>query len=152
MVEHLEADIIIIGAGCVLASHLTEAPNLQVITLEAGTRARSLLDYIPGMTIKLIGNLEADWAHIAEPDPSFNGQQLRWSAGRMIGGDSINGLAYIRGLQRDYDDWKAAGCSGWSWADVEPYFRKAEGFEDDSLPSMGKDGPLGVSRIAHYIR
>ena len=85
----------------------------------------------------------------AEPDPSLPAvASLYWSGGRMLGGSSgINGLVYIRGLRRDYDDWAAAGCTGWSWRDVEPYFRKAEHFEHDGHESLGREGPYTVSRI-----
>jgi choline dehydrogenase len=66
----------------------------------------------------------------------------------MLGGGSgINGMVYIRGLRRDYDEWAAAGCSGWSWNEVAPYFRRAEHFEDGDLASLGTSGPLAVSRI-----
>jgi choline dehydrogenase len=66
----------------------------------------------------------------------------------MLGGSSaINGLVYIRGLRRDYDAWETAGCPGWSWHDVEPYFRRAEGYEGDDHGSLGRDGPYAVSRI-----
>jgi choline dehydrogenase len=66
----------------------------------------------------------------------------------MLGGSSsINGLVYIRGLRRDYDDWASAGCPGWSWQDVEPYFRRAEHFEQGDLDSLGHDGPYTVSRM-----
>ncbi len=151
MTDALEADIVIIGAGsagCVLASRLTENPNLQVILLEAGGGTRGFLGDIPGMTMKYIGNPQTDWGHMAEPDPTLNSRSLMWSGGKMLGGgSSINGMVYIRGLQRDYNDWAACGCTGWSWADVVPYFQKAEGFESDDLTSLGKTGPLSISRI-----
>jgi choline dehydrogenase len=66
----------------------------------------------------------------------------------MLGGSSsINGLVFIRGLRRDYDDWASAGCPGWRWRDVEPYFRRAERFEQGDLDSLGRTGPYTVSRI-----
>jgi choline dehydrogenase len=147
----LEADLVIIGAGsagCVLAHRLSEESNVQVLVLEAGERGCSFLTDVPGLTMRLMGNPQTDWCHIAAPDPSLNGRALIWHAGKMLGGGSgINGLVYIRGLQRDYDDWAAAGCRGWSWSDVVPYFRRAEHFEDGDLASLGTSGPLSVSRI-----
>ena len=148
----LDADVVIVGggtAGCVLARRLSEAhPQLQVILLEAGDAKGSFVTDIPGMTVRLVGRPRTDWCYAAEPDPSLGGRVLHWSGGRMLGGSSgINGLVYIRGLRRDYDDWAAAGCPGWGWQDVEPWFRKAEQFEDDGHGSLGRDGPYAVSRI-----
>ena len=147
----MDADIVVIGggsAGCVVAGRLSEESGLRVLLLEAGERRPSFATGVPGMTMRLIGNPATDWGHMAEPDPTLNGRRLMWSAGRMLGGgSSINGLVYIRGLQRDYDAWRDAGCTGWGWDDVVPYFRRAEHFEDASLPSLGTAGPLAVSRI-----
>jgi choline dehydrogenase len=147
----LEADLVIIGAGsagCVLAHRLSEESNMQVLVLEAGERGSSFLTDVPGLTMRLMGNPQTDWCYIAAPDSSLNGRALIWHAGKMLGGGSgINGLVYIRGLQRDYDDWAAAGCRGWSWSDVVPYFRRAEHFEDGDLASLGTSGPLWLSRI-----
>jgi choline dehydrogenase len=151
MPAQLEADLVIIGAGsagCVLAHRLSEESNLRVLVLEAGERDSSFLTDVPGLTMRLMGNPQTDWCHIAEPDPTLNGRALIWHAGKMLGGGSgINGLVYIRGLRRDYDDWAAAGCRGWSWDDVAPYFRRAEHFEDGELASLGTSGPLSLSRI-----
>ena len=151
MSSKLEADIVIIGAGsagCVLAERLSEDPAVQVLLLEAGTRGSSMLNDTPAMTVKLIGNPQTDWNHVAEPDPTLNGRAVGWAAGKMLGGSSaINGLVYIRGLQRDYNDWAREGCSGWAWNDVEPYFKKAEGYADDGHESLGRNGPYALSRI-----
>jgi choline dehydrogenase len=151
MPVQLEADLVIIGAGsagCVLAHRLSEQSRLQVLVLEAGERDSSFLTDVPGLTMRLMGNPRTDWCHVAETDPTLNGRALIWHAGKMLGGGSgINGLVYIRGLQRDYDDWAAAGCTGWSWRDVVPYFRRAERFADGDLASLGTSGPLWLSRI-----
>jgi len=147
----IEADIIIAGggsAGCVLAHRLSANPALRVLLLEAGGGAGGWLANTPGMTYRYIGNAKTDWCYVTEPDPSLGGRSSTWSGGRMLGGGSaINGLVYIRGLARDYDDWARAGCAGWSWAEVEPCFRRAERFEEDACPSLGREGLLSVSRI-----
>lgn len=150
--ERIEADVVVVGggsAGCVVARRIADAvPQLQVVLLEAGDDRNGLLTEIPGLTVKLMGNPRTDWCYPAEPDPSIGGRVKHWSGGRLLGGSSaINGLVYIRGLRRDYDDWAAAGCPGWSWQDVEPYFRKAEHFEDAGHQSLGREGPYRVSRI-----
>jgi choline dehydrogenase len=155
MSEDLEADIVIVGAGsagCVLANRLTEDPNLKVALIEAGEKKPSFATDVPGMTMRLIGNPASDWCHMAEPDPSLDGRSLMWSAGRMVGGgSSINGLVYIRGLRRDYDDWEEAGCPGWGWNGVEPYFRKAERYDEKGAPSLGREGNLFVSNIRSLL-
>jgi len=147
----LEADVVIIGAGsagCVLAHRLSEDPKVQVLILEAGEKTRSFVGDVPGFTMKLIANPRTDWSHMSLPDPTLNNRALMWSGGKMLGGgSSINGMVYIRGLRRDYDDWAKMGCTGWSWGDVLPYFRRAECFEEDGAESLGKRGPLSVSRI-----
>ena len=147
-----EADVVIVGggtSGCVVARRLADAnPTLQVALLEAGDSAGTFVTDIPGMTVRLMGQPRTDWCYQAEPDPSLIGRVLYWSGGRMLGGSSgINGLVYIRGLRRDYDDWAAIGATGWDWSGVEPYFRKAECFEDGGLDSLGHAGPFTVSRI-----
>src|ERR1700683_4360029 len=91
-----EADVAIVGAGsgaCVLANRLSEDSRVQVLILEAGERDRSFLADVPGLTMRLMGNPQTDWCHIAEPDPTLNGRALVWHAGKMLGGGSgINGL------------------------------------------------------------
>lgn len=146
--DPLEADVVIVGAGsagCVVAARLSEEAGLKVLLLEAGDRQPSFVSDVPAMTVRLVGNPSSDWSHLAEPDPTLDGRRLIWSGGRMVGGSSsINGLVYIRGLQRDYDDWASAGCHGWGWKDVEPFFQRAEGFGGKGSPSLGRDGPLSV--------
>jgi choline dehydrogenase len=148
MAERSEADVVIIGAGSagsVLANRLSENPRLRVVVLEAGEAGRSFIGDVPGFTMRLMGNRAKDWCHVAEPDPTLGNRVLIWHAGKMLGGgSSINGLVYIRGLRRDYDDW---GEAGWSWDEVVPYFRRAERYQGDGSPSLGRDGAVGVSDI-----
>src|SRR5580765_5665251 len=147
--DTVDADVVIVGggsAGCVLARRLADQDrSRKVVLLEAGETAPGFVTDIPGMTVRLMGQPRTDWCYPAEPDPSLRGRVTYWSGGRMLGGSSsINGLVYIRGLRRDYDDWATLGCPGWSWQGVEPYFRKAERIEDGGLASLGNDGPFTV--------
>ena len=107
-----QADFVIIGggsAGCVLANRLSENPANQVVLLEAGGTADGFWNRLPAAGMKLLGNPESDWCFQTEPDPSLNGRQGFWNAGRMLGGgSSVNGMIYIRGDRSDYDDWAAS--------------------------------------------
>ncbi|MGE0384738.1 MAG: GMC family oxidoreductase [Gammaproteobacteria bacterium] len=143
-------DYIIAGAGsagCVLANRLSEDRSVRVLILEAGGAANSPLISTPGGSIALMQNPKYDWSYETEPDPSIAGRQLRWSGGKALGGSSsINGMVYIRGLRRDYDEWvQEFGCPGWGWNDVLPYFVKSETFNGPPSQAHGYNGPLQVS-------
>ena len=151
-----DADVIIVGAGsagCVLAARLSEDPRLKVLLVEAGPKGGGFLVDMPAGTFRLMGGA-LDWGYPTEPDPSVGGRSFQWSGGRLLGGSSaINGLVYIRGQRRDYDDWVAAGARGWSWDEVFPYFLKAERFEGAKEQSHGQFGQLSVSpgRTQHVL-
>ena len=144
------ADYVIVGggsAGSVLASRLSENPANQVILLEAGGRADGFMARMPAGGLTFLGKPDRDWCHQTEPDPSLDGRTSYWNAGRLLGGSSsINGMIYIRGDRRDYDEWAAMGCTGWDWESVLPFFRKSESFEGPADQTHGKLGTLGVSR------
>jgi choline dehydrogenase len=145
----LEFDYVIVGggsAGCVLANRLSADPSVRVALLEAGGRDWYPWIHIPVGYFKTMNNRAWDWCMTTEPDPGLNGRSIRWPRGKVLGGSSsINGLLYVRGQPRDYDVWAQMGNRGWSWSDVEPYFRKAEGGVaiDDGV--LGTEGPLSVS-------
>ncbi len=145
-----QADFVIIGggsAGCVLANRLSENPAHRVVLLEAGGTADGFWNRLPAAGMKMLGNPESDWCFQTEPDPSLNGRQGFWNAGRMLGGgSSVNGMIYIRGDRSDYDAWAADGCTGWGWNDVLPHFRKSEAFSGAPDQTHSTLGLLGVSR------
>jgi choline dehydrogenase len=124
-------DVIIVGAGaagCVLASRLTEDPDLSVLLVEAGPRDRRLEIRIPAAFSKLYRS-ELDWGYSTVPQRELDGREIVFPRGRVLGGSAaMNAMMVLRGHRGDYDGWAAAGCTGWSWADVEPAFaRSAEG-------------------------
>ncbi|MDG2002018.1 MAG: GMC family oxidoreductase N-terminal domain-containing protein [Novosphingobium sp.] len=150
------ADYVIAGggsAGCVLANRLSENPENTVVLLEAGPGADGFMNRMPSGGMIKLGKPETDWCLTTEPDPSLNGRQQFWSAGRMLGGgSSVNGMIYIRGDRKDYDSWASElGCTGWSWNEVFPFFLKSEGFTGQPSQTHGTTGPLGVSepRMKH---
>lgn len=144
----IDADYVIVGggsAGCVLAARLSEDPAVAVVLLEAGGRSSSFMHRMPAGGMKMIFG-PSDWAHLTEPDPSLNGRQVAWNAGKLLGGgSSINGMIYIRGDRADYDEWASdLGCTGWSWDEVLPYFKKSEDYDGEPSQTHGSTGPLGV--------
>jgi choline dehydrogenase len=143
-------DYVIIGggsAGSVLAARLTEDPDTSVLLLEAGGANTSVLVRMPLGVGQLIKDRnDFNWGFWTEPEPHMNDRKLWWPRGKGLGGSSaINGMIYIRGHARDYDQWRQMGLGGWSYADVLPYFRKSEGYQDGETPFHGGHGPLNVS-------
>jgi choline dehydrogenase len=133
MTSTFEADFIVVGAGtagCALASRIAGDGESRVLLLESGEDSASLRLRMPGAVLSLMGDPRYDWNYVSAPDASRRNRPVRWSAGRAVGGGSaINGLVFNRGLARDFDAWDAAGCTGWSAADVLPYFRRLERFD-----------------------
>jgi choline dehydrogenase len=121
-------DVVVVGAGaagCVLASRLTEDPGLSVLLLEAGPRSRKLEVKIPAAFSRLYRS-KLDWGDSTVPQPALDGREVVFPRGRMLGGSaSMNAMMVLRGHRADYDAWAAAGCSGWGWEDVEPYFARS---------------------------
>ncbi|MCW3782099.1 GMC family oxidoreductase [Defluviimonas salinarum] len=144
------SDYVIVGggtAGCVLAARLTEDPSVSVTLIEAGPENRGLLVQMPAGLGALYDKGALHWPFKAEAEPYAADKVLPYKMGRVLGGSSaINGLVWARGNPRDFDDWAEAGCTGWSWADIEPIFRRIEDFKDENDPHMGHDGPIPVKR------
>ncbi len=141
-------DYIIIGAGsagCVLANRLTAQPNTTVLLLEAGMPDKVTEIQIPAAFSKLFKG-PLDWNYTTEPQPECNRRQLYWPRGKVLGGSSsINAMIYMRGHATTYDDWEKQGNSGWSYADVLPYFKRGEHQERGADPYHGTQGPLNVA-------
>src|ERR1700723_3773956 len=147
------ADYVVAGAGsagCVLARRLAES-GASVILLEAGGRDRTRLVRKPGM-IAIFHNVPAlkkrlDWGYYTAPQTAALGRRLPQPRGWVLGGSgSINGMLFVRGNRKNYDDWAAAGCRGWGYADVLRSFKRMEDWEDGASDVRGAGGPIRVTR------
>jgi choline dehydrogenase len=120
-------DYIVVGAGtagCLLANRLSADPAVRVLLLEAGGKDDYIWIRIPIGYLKTKNNPRTDWCFKTEPEPGLNGRVIDYTRGRVLGGcSSINGMIYMRGQARDYDQWRQMGNRGWGWDDVLPVFR-----------------------------
>ena len=141
-------DYIIVGAGsagAVLANRLTEDAAVRVLLLEAGPKHHDWRIEMPTAMSEAIKSPRFNWHYQTEPEPHLNNRVIDQDRGRVLGGSSsINGMLYIRGHARDYDRWAQSGCAGWSYADVLPYFKRAERHDKGGDAYHGGDGPLAV--------
>lgn len=148
-----EFDYVIVGAGsagAVLAHRLSEDPSVRVCLLEAGGRDSSPLISTPIGVAFLSKDPRHTWGFASSPQAALDGREVSIPRGRVLGGSSaINGMIYIRGHRADYDDWAKAGCAGWDYDSLLPYFRKSERNTREGIDTEvhGTDGPLSVSDL-----
>ncbi len=149
-----EYDYIVVGsgsAGAIVAARLAEDPDVSVLLLEAGGSDRTTLVRVPGM-ISIVHQIpqlkkKVDWGFHTVAQRGLDGRRITFTRGKVVGGSSsVNGMIYLRGNPQNYDDWSAQGCSGWSYREVLPYFKKLEDHEDGESDQHGVGGPIRVSR------
>ena len=151
--QAVEFDYVIVGggsAGCVLANRLSADPAVRVALIEAGPSDASRWVSIPAGLIGTVPSKRLNWAYETVPQIGLNGRRGYQPRGKVLGGSSsINAMCYVRGHRSDYDDWSAAGCTGWSYDEVLPYFKRSEGCLIPGLDPRfhGVDGPLKVSAL-----
>lgn len=141
-------DYIVVGAGsagCAAAARLAET-GASVLLLEAGPVDKNIWIHVPLGYGKTMFNPTLNWMFETQPNPQLNGRKVKQPRGKMLGGSSsLNGLLYVRGQHRDYDDWVDMGCPGWGWRDVLPVFKRSEDQQRGADEWHGVGGPLSVT-------
>ncbi|PWJ13250.1 choline dehydrogenase [Jannaschia seohaensis] len=151
----MRADYVIVGAGsagCAIAYRLAEAGKSVLVLEHGGTDAGPFIQ-MPGALSFPMNMARYDWGYRSDPEPHLGGRRLACPRGKVIGGSSsINGMVYVRGHARDFDHWAEQGADGWAYADVLPYFKRMENWDDGGHGGdpawRGTDGPLHVTRGA----
>jgi choline dehydrogenase-like flavoprotein len=144
-------DYIVVGGGstgCVVAARLSEDPAIRVLLIEEGPRDLNPYIHIPGAYYKTAqGDLlkRIPWEPMAEQERTETPTMVQ--ARVLGGGSSVNAMIYIRGVPGDYDHWVDLGAEGWGYADVLPFFKRAEDNNRFCNEAHGVGGPLGVSDI-----
>ena len=146
-------DYVIVGAGsagCVLASRLTENPDVRVLVLEAGPPDTADEIHIPAAVSQLFQG-PYDWNYQTIPQQRAGDRSIYWPRGRVLGGSSsINAMIYIRGSRHDYDTWRDEyGCDGWGYTDLLPYFLRSEHNSRGESAWHGASGPLSVQDLRY---
>jgi choline dehydrogenase-like flavoprotein len=143
-------DFVVVGGGsggCTVAGRLSEDPNVSVAVLDAGGRNDNWVVTTPFALVLMVAGNVNNWAFSTVPQKGLNGRIGYQPRGKGLGGSSaINAMVYIRGHRADYDQWASLGNAGWSFADVLPYFKRAEDNADFDGEYHGKGGPLSVNK------
>ncbi|HEY2258039.1 MAG TPA: GMC family oxidoreductase N-terminal domain-containing protein [Variovorax sp.] len=147
-------DYIVIGggtAGALMCNRLTRDAGKRTLLIEAGGKDDYHWIHIPVGYLYCIGNPRTDWLYNTEPDAGLNGRTLRYPRGKTLGGSSsINGMIYMRGQSRDYDQWAAlTGDESWRWSNVLPAFRQHEDYYlgADALHGAGGEWRVEKQRL-----
>ncbi|ABG41102.1 choline dehydrogenase [Paraglaciecola sp. T6c] len=142
-------DYIIVGAGsagCVLANRLSEDANNQVLLLETGGSDKNIFIKMPTALSIPMNTEKLAWQFHTEAEPYLDNRKMHCPRGKVLGGSSsINGMVYVRGHAKDFDEWQEHGAQGWDYQSCLPYFQKAETFYLGKDAYRGDKGPLGVN-------
>ena len=144
-------DYIIVGAGtagCLLANRLSADSSKRGLLLEAGGKDNYHWIHIPVGYLYCIGNPRTDWLYKTLPDKGLNGRSLRYPRGKVLGGcSSINGMIYMRGQARDFDQWAAkTGDDDWKWDNCLPFFVQHEDYHGGLNEFHGVGGEWRIEK------
>ena len=147
-------DYIIVGAGsagCVLANRLSEDANTTVLLIETGGSDRSIFIQMPTALSIPMNTKKYAWQFETEAEPHLDNRKMHCPRGKVLGGSSsINGMVYVRGHAKDFDEWAESGATDWDYAHCLPYFKKSEQWaladkHPETSEYRGSEGPLGVN-------
>lgn len=141
-------DFVVVGggsAGSVLASRLSENPDVDVLLIEAGAARGTAATTVPAAWRGLAGT-DADWRHSTVSQSGLDGRSVDYPQGRLLGGSSsINAMMHLRGHRGAIDLWEKLGAPGWGFDDLLPYYQRTESTHGRDRAFRGVDGPLRVS-------
>ncbi|MCO7187474.1 MULTISPECIES: choline dehydrogenase [unclassified Pseudoalteromonas] len=142
-------DYIIVGAGsagCVLANRLSANPQHRVLLLETGGSDKSIFIQMPTALSIPMNTDKYAWQFHTEPEPYLDNRVMHCPRGKVLGGSSsINGMVYVRGHAKDFDEWQQYGAQGWDYQACLPYFKRAESWYLGEDSYRGSEGPLGTN-------
>ena len=142
-------DYVVVGAGsagAIIAARLSEDPKVSVALIEAGGSDRSMFIRMPTALSIPMNMPKYNWGFESNPEPFVNNRRLDCPRGKVLGGSSsINGMAFVRGNPRDFDQWEASGAKGWNYASCLPYFKKMESWMGGANDYRGGKGPVHVN-------
>lgn len=144
-------DYIVVGAGsagAALAARLSENGKFQILLLEAGPPDTSIWTRLPAGVAKILEQGKLTRSFFTEPDPQMDDRRIYWPRGWVVGGSStVNGMIWVHGTPREFDLWSQDGCPGWSYADLQPWFRKIETFTKGDPSRRGHSGPVTITEF-----
>lgn len=142
-------DYIVVGAGsagAIVASRLSEDADCTVLLVEYGGSDASVFIRMPSALGIPMNSNKYNWGFESAPEPYLNSRRMNCPRGKVMGGSSsINGMVYVRGNARDYDEWESLGAAGWNYQNCLPYFKKLENHQCRNSEYTGINGPVAIS-------